>query len=214
LRLSLLLFLSLVAGPAFLASESSADERTDSAYGRLRGDLTLVAGVGGVAAPRGPRGEGELRVRYLESVGVFGSYEDGALFGSGAEPRRAVAAGAEVRPFFLGRWLTGREAHRAGFDLVLDSIGLELASVWSQPAGAPFGHDVGMQAGLGVEVPIVGEATGPWLGIHGGLRWSEQELGSGRASDADDRGAYLTITLAWHQVVVAHVVDAGDEAPR
>ncbi|HEY6460595.1 MAG TPA: hypothetical protein VIY73_10610 [Polyangiaceae bacterium] len=214
MRLPLFLFLSLVGSPALFASEALAAEGTDGAYGRLQGDLTLVAGVGGVAAPRGPRGEGELRVRYLESVGVFGSYEDGALFGSGAEPRRVVTAGAEVRPFFLGRWLTGREAHRARFDLVLDSVGLELAAVWSQPAGASFGHDVGMQAGLAVEVPIVGDATGPWLGIHGGLRWSEQEFGSGRASDADDRGAYLAITLAWHQVVVAHVVDAGDEAPR
>jgi hypothetical protein len=199
---------------ALLAPPARADERTDGAYGRLQGDLTLVAGLGGVAAARGPRGEGELRVRYLESVGVFGSYEDGAVFSSGAEPRRLVAAGAEVRPFFLGRWLTGREARRARLDLVLDSIGLELAAVWSQPAGSPFGHDVGMQAGLAVEVPIVGEATGPWLGIHGGLRWSEQELGSGRVADADERGAYLTITLAWHQVVVAHVVDVGDEAPR
>jgi hypothetical protein len=214
LRISLFLLVSLISGPALFASEALADERTDGAYGRLQGDLTLVAGVGGVAAPRGPRGEGEFRVRYLESVGVFGSYEDGALFGSGAEPQRVVAAGAEVRPLFLGRWLTGREAHRARFDLVLDSIGLELAAVWSQPADASFAHDVGMQAGLAVEVPIVGEATGPWLGIRGGLRWSEQELGSGHALDADDRGAYLTITMAWHQVVVAHVVDVGDEAPR
>ena len=183
-------------------------------YGRLEGDLTFVAGVGGVAAPRGPRAEGELRLRYLESVGVFGSYEDGALVGSGAEPTRVVAVGAEVRPLFLGRWLTGREAHRARLDLTLDSLGIELAAVWAQPAGESFGSDVGMQAGLGLEVPLLGEASGPWLGIHGGLRWSERELGSGRAQDADDRGAYLAITLAWHQVVVAHVVDVGDRAPR
>ena len=31
---------------------------------------------------------------------------------------------------------------------------------------------------------------------------------------SDHREAYLSITLAWHQVVSAHLVDVGDREPR
>ena len=63
-------------------------------------------------------------------------------------------------------------------------------------------------------LPLLGEASGPWVGLHGGVRWSEAALATGNAATADDREGFLSITLAWHQVVVAHVVDVGDEAPR
>jgi hypothetical protein len=204
----------VAAGVLAPASEACAQERGDGAYGRVGGDLTFVAGVGGVVAPRGPRAEGELRLRYLESAGIFAAYEDGASLGSAAEPARVVAVGAEVRPLFLFRWLTGGEARRARLDLVVDSLGLELGAVWSQPAGQGFASQAGVQAGLGLEVPLLLRATGPWLGLHGGLRWGDHALGTGVVESADDRSAFVAITLAWHQVVVAHVVDVGDRAPR
>src|SRR5580698_9457871 len=61
-------------------------EAADPSYGRVDGDLTLVAALGATVAPRGMRGEGELRLRYLETAGVFLSYEDGATLGAGTEP--------------------------------------------------------------------------------------------------------------------------------
>jgi hypothetical protein len=196
------------------AREARGDEGGDGAYGRVGGDLTFVAGLGGVVAPRGPRAEGELRLRYLESAGIFAAYEDGASLGSAAEPGRVLAVGAEVRPLFLFRWLQGGETHRARTDLVVDSFGIELGAVWSQPAGQGFASVAGVQAGLGLEVPLLLRATGPWLGLHGGVRWSDHALGAGVVESADDRSAFVAITLAWHQVVVAHVVDVGDQAPR
>jgi hypothetical protein len=33
---------------------------------------------------------------------------------------------------------------------------------------------------------------------------------AGTPGDAIDRGAVLSITLGWHQVVLSHLVDAGD----
>jgi hypothetical protein len=122
--------------------------------------------------------------------------------------------GLELRPLFLFRWLRGQETQRAWFDLALDSIGLELGAFAQQPAGAEFASQVGLDVGLGVELPILERATGPWIGIRSAVRWSEASLGSGVVHDADDRQALVVVTLAWHQIFSAHVVDVGDRAPR
>jgi hypothetical protein len=196
------------------ARGARCDRGAESSYGRIDGDITLVFGAGGVIAPRGPRAEGELRLRYLESAGLFAQYEDGSLLGASSEPTRVLTVGLEMRPLFLLRWLEGLETRRARLDLALDSIGLELGAVFSQPSGAAFGSRSGAQIGLGVELPIAASATGAWIGVHGGLRWSDSALASGTARSADDREAYLAVTLAWHQVVKAHVVDVGDRAPE
>jgi hypothetical protein len=200
--------LSLAAGLA------RADGAVDPSYGRVQGDLTLVAGLGATVAEGGSRAEGELRVRYLESIGLFGAYEDGPLVGSSSEPRRVLVGGLEVRPLFLYRWLQGEETQRAWLDLAIDSLGLELGAVALQPAEGSFASRLGVQAGVGIEVPILPDATGPWVGLHGGVRWSEATLSTATVNGTDDRSAYVSLTLAWHQVVVAHVVDVGDEAPR
>jgi hypothetical protein len=205
---------ALAAALALSAEEVRAQVRLEPTYGRMEGDVTLVAGAGAVVAARGPRAEGELRLRYLESAGVFASYEDGPLLGSPAVPERVLAVGLEVRPLFLARWLTGREIQRARVDLLLDSVGLELGAAMAQPAGASFASRPGVQAGLGVEIPFLRDATGPWIGLHGGVRWSEETLASGRVRDATDEGLFVAITLAWHQVILTRLVDVGDGPPR
>jgi len=43
-----------------------AQDASDPSHGRIEGDLGVVVGGGVAVAPRGPRVEGELRVRYLE----------------------------------------------------------------------------------------------------------------------------------------------------
>jgi hypothetical protein len=204
----------LAAAFALVAHASRADGTSEPSYGRVEGDLELAGALGAVVAQGGVRPEAELRVRYLESAGVFATYEDGPLVGSSAEPQRMLAAGAEVRPFFLYRWLRGHETRRATFDLVVDSIGIELGATWAQPAGQSFASLPGVELGLGVELPLLASATGPWIGLHGGLRWSDAALATGSVSSADDRAAYLAITVAWHQIVATHLVDVGDEAPE
>jgi hypothetical protein len=183
-------------------------------YGRVDGDVSLVVGIGGVLAARAPRAEGELRVRYLESAGLFATYEDGPVFGSGSEPSRVIAAGLELRPVFLYRWLRGLETRRARFDLTLDSLGLEFATTLSQALAASSPSSPGMQIGLGIEVPVQAAATGPWVGIHGGIRWGADALAYGEVRDAVDRAAYLAVTIGWHQMIITHIVDVGDEAPQ
>ncbi len=198
----------------FSGGSARAEEIVEPSYGRVEGDLTLVAGAGASIASGGPRAAGELRLRYLETAGVFGTYEDGALVGSGSAPLRVVAAGFELRPFFLYRWLQGHETRRARFDLAVDSMGLELGLTWQQPQGGSFAASPGFEAGFGFEVPLFLDATGLWLAFHGGLRWSEETLSSGVIATTEQREAYLAVTLAWHQVVAVHIVDVGDRAPE
>jgi hypothetical protein len=204
----------LVAAGVLAHAADGRAAGSDATYGRVGGDVTLVAGVGVVAADGGPRGEAELRARYLQTAGLFASYEDAPLLGSSAEPRRVFAAGLEVRPLFLFRWLDGHQTSNAWFDLVVDSLGLELGATFEQPSGASFASRPGAQVGLGVEVPVLATATGPWIGLHGGIRWSDSALAGGAINGPDDRSLYLSITLAWHQVILLGVVDVGDGPAR
>jgi hypothetical protein len=202
------LALSVLAPPVHAAGGP------DTSYGRIDGDFSASAGVGATFGPRSPRAAVDLRLRYLWTAGLFVTYEDGPLVGSSSDPRRAFAAGIELRPLFLFRWLQGHELGNARLDLAIDSFALELGPVFVEPQGASFKSRPGLQAGLGVQLPLLPNATGPVIGIHGGARWSDAAL-SGHSTDLpSDRSLYLLVTVAWQQVFGAHVVDLGDRAPR
>jgi hypothetical protein len=185
----------------------------DTTYGRIAGDIGLVGGVGMVVAPRGLLGAVDVRLRYLDTAGVFFTYEDTQVIGSSAVPQRFMTGGIELRPLFVAKWLEGRESGSAWLDLVVDSIGLEMGFVFQQLPGQPFSPYPGVSAGLGLELPFGVRATGVWLGLHAGVRWSSAALGNGVVDTAEDRSGYLAVTLAWHQIVAAHIVDLGDRAP-
>jgi hypothetical protein len=183
-------------------------------FGSVSGDVCFVAGAGAAVGPRGARAEGELRVRYLDSAGLFATYEDALFSNSGVDPRRVVSGGVELRPLFLYRWLRGLETQRGYLDLAIDSIGLELGAFVSASPAAPSDFRPGFELGLGIELPFEASATGLWIGLHGGVRWADQPSAPGSVGGPEARAAYLTITLAWHQVVNAHVVDLEDERPQ
>jgi hypothetical protein len=204
------LVVSMAARDAVVSSDpdpglSHAPERgPDTTWGRIDGDLVVVGGLGASFGPRTPSGAVDARLRYLDTAGVFVTYTEG--FGGGAQPARALAFGIEMRPLFLGRWLRGFEIGVAHLDLLIDSFGIEIGAALLQPIGGQFGDRAALQVGIGLEVPILPRASGPWIGLHGGARLSDIGLAHD-ANDALERSLYLTITLAWHQVVGAHVVD-------
>jgi len=205
---------ALLAPVALFAALAGTARADDASFGRIDGDLSVVAGAGVTVASRGPRGAVDMRLRYLDTAGVFVGYEEAPLFGSGAEPRRVFAGGLELRPLFLARWLNGKEGGPARVELALDSLGVELGVVLGQPQGGSFASRPGFETGLGFEVPVLAQASGPWIGLHGGVRWSNAALEGQPIVDANDRALYLTITVAWHQFFGAHVVDVGDTTPR
>jgi hypothetical protein len=185
----------------------AAAAATDSSYGRIDGDMTLVFGAGMTASPRGVSGALDLRARYLDTAGVFVSYDEG--FGGPVEPTRTLAMGIELRPIFLSRWLTDSEIGIPHLDLILDSFALELGAAILQPKMGDFGDRIALQAGIGIEIPILPHANGPWIGLHGGARISDKGLSREIQTPLEQSG-FLTITLAWHQVVKSGVVDVGD----
>ena len=206
--------LSILAAISSALVATVAHAQGDTTYGRLDGDVGFVVGAGITVAPRAPRASFDLRLRYLDSVGVFATYEDAPLIAQSSDPQRVIAVGAELRPLFLARWATGTEVHRDRLDLLIDSLGLELGVFFAQPAGGSFASRAGVQFGLGVELPILAQPSGPWIGVHGGVRWSEAAISGDSVTSPTDSGVFLSVTLAWHQLFLAHVVDVDDRAPR
>jgi len=163
--------------------------------------LCSVGGV--VVGTAGPRGIVDLRGRYIDEVGLFATYEDGA--------ERAVAGGIELRPLFIARWLSGAEFGNATLDLLVDSFGIELGA-FSAKSNSNTASPIlsGFQCALGVELPLLSRATGIFIGVRGGLRWADESfrfvgIASSQQSDnvgaaASGRETYVAITLAWHQI--------------
>ena len=206
------IFAASLAAALFGSISARAEDAGDTAYGRVDGDLSVVVGVGATLAPRAPRPSAELRLRYLDTIGVFCTYEDS--LGIDTDPRRVLTGGLEVRPLFVARWLQGHELGMDRLDLLIDSFGLELGAFFPQPAGGQFQSTPGLQAGLGLEFPILAQANGPWIGFHGGGRWSNDVFDGADVVTPNDRSLYLAITLQWHAFFGAHVVDFGDAASR
>jgi hypothetical protein len=69
--------------------------------------------------------------------------------------------------------------------------------------------------GLGLSLPILAQASGPVVTLRGALRWRSVDLSAAPPTEnVFERGAHLAITLAWHQIVRTHIVDAGDRLSR
>jgi hypothetical protein len=196
----------LAAAVLFASQVARAED--DATHGRFEGDLAVAGALGGTFGPRAPRATADLRVRYLSSAGIFGTYEDAPLVGARSEPRRVIACGLELRPLFLGRWATGREIGSPYADLLIDSFALELGAAFVEPEGARFGP--GLQAGLGLEVPIFPRPSGPFIGVHGGVRFSDAALSGGPIDGASDRAMYLSVVVGFQQLFGGRVVDLGD----
>lgn len=197
---------------ALLDAGSARAERRDGgdgSYGRFDGDLAIAGAAAMTFGARGPRAGADVRLRYLSTAGLFGSYEDGSVFGA-SEPRRVLAFGAELRPLFLGRWASGLELGSPRLDLLVDSFALELGAVLAQPDTGRFGSRAGLQVGLGVELPFFAQASGPFLGLHAGARWSERALSGGPSDGPSDHALFFTVAVGWQQLFGGPIVDLGD----
>jgi hypothetical protein len=195
------------------ADDSVRPADMDTTYGRIDGDLGVAFGVGATLGPSAPRGTLELRLRYLDTAGIFAEYED-SLGSDASNPRHLFGGGFEIRPLFLARWLAGRELGVPWLDLLIDSVGFELGAFYEQPVGEAVENRTGLQASLGLEVPILPRASGPWIGLHAGVRWSDATLEGESPPEPLNSSLFLAMTLAYHQIFPAHLVDAADIAPR
>lgn len=171
----------------------------DTTYGRIEGDFEIAPAVGFTAATYGARPAFELRGRYLTMAGAFVTYEES--FSAPRDVTRLVSTGIELRPLFFARWLQGHELGQATLDLLVDSFALELGAFFAKPGPEAFGSRMGLQASLGLELPLFAKAEGLFLTAHGGGRFSDRLAVAEAPSPGNERAAFVTFGLAWHEVL-------------
>ena len=180
----------------------------DTSYGRLDGDVALAFSAGAAASARGVSGALDLRFRYLQTAGRFATYEEG--FGAGAEPLRVLTGGIELRPLFLGRFFEGLELGSPYADLLIDSLAFDVGAFVAQPAGGPFADVAGLSFGVGLELPWLGKASSPFVGVRAAVRWSREALSAADPTTVDVLGFAVTLVIGYQGLFGAHVVDVGD----
>ncbi len=204
----------VVAGVLLLVPGRARAADGDGAYGRLDGDMTLVGGLGGGLFSSTGRTAltADVRLRYLEAAGAFVQYEEADALKRGdtaGDVRRSVAAGVELRPLFPARFLKNKQGSGRFFDLLIDSFAIDLGT-WFSVRRASAVQRPGLLAGLAIEAPITGNASGLWLRLSVNARWSAQRLEGEGSGDPGGRTLFLGLGFAWHEVLGAHVVDRGD----
>lgn len=163
------------------------------AYGRLHHPYTLSVGAGGgvtLSDSPTPLVLFDLRLRYVESIGVFMSP------GVRANGDVALHLGLDFRPLFWWRFLQNKRTGQRVLDLWLDSIGIE--------AGASYIHrdtssKPGLMLGIGSDLPLGGQVQPRALFLHLGVRYVHclaSDYGSG-ASGFRDLSAYVTLNTMW-----------------
>jgi hypothetical protein len=195
---------ALLAAPTLAHAESAFGESTtdtpekaivtdesessgDGVYGRIAGDLSISAAAGIEVDFTSPASRLLLgaSVRYFSAVGPYFVLREG--FDEDDDYERLLGAGVLVEPLFLYRAVKNLERGPQFWDLTLDSISLSVGAFWAEPMGGSLGNERGIECGLGVGVPLIGEAAGPWLRTRGVARVDEAGHGAGA----------LWITLEW-----------------
>lgn len=194
-------FALALAGPAAWAAPAD-----DGAYGRLDGDVDLSVAAGAGRDGDHAAASALARALYLGTAGPWLAVST-PLGGDGEAPR-AVATGVELRPFFLPRLASDAERGPARLDLALDSLALDVGARFVGGPGRASSR--ALELALAFEVPLGADASGPWVGARAALDLAETGL-SGDGSGA--RGAWFAF-LAWHEVVLTHLVDPGDRLLR
>ncbi|MGK4005536.1 hypothetical protein WMF31_23120 [Sorangium sp. So ce1036] len=200
----------VAAVAAALASARSARAEDDGAYGRLDGDLELRAGAGATFASGGPALCARGAAVYLATAGVYAHYTD-ALGADAAPIARSIAGGVFIQPLFLARYASDLERGAPWLNLLVDSFALGVGSFWEASPGGGLAPEPGLELSASLDLPLLGDATGPFLGLRGALRWRGPEL-AGIESAQEEQRALVSVTLSWHHVVWAHLVDAGDRS--
>lgn len=204
--------LAFASALTVLAATSAAHAApNDGVYGRLDGDLGLSLGAGVGVAKGGALAALLGRAIFLDSVGMYASYVD--ALDAERSLSRSFSVGVELRPLFLARWANGLETGPATLDLAIDSLALDIGAFWSSPARSSSPSTPGLEIASGFEVPLLGRASGPWVGIRGALRWKASDF-AGTGGNASERGAIAMLTFSWQGRVTSRIADAGDIRPQ
>ncbi|HKY38598.1 MAG TPA: hypothetical protein VJN18_21790 [Polyangiaceae bacterium] len=163
---------------------------SDGVYGRFDGSLQLSLSAGAELEATDPRAALRLAGHYLWTAGAYFRYSD-AFGAEGERPARALSFGVDVRPLFLPRFALDAEQGPALLDLTLDSLSLTSGAYFAQPRGGSFGGERGFELGLGLGVPLLAEAAGPWLELRGERRFADEA----------ENAWLFSAFLSWHALI-------------
>jgi hypothetical protein len=165
---------------------------SDGVYGRLGGNTDASLKLGGLISHSRLSASVGASAHYYSLLGITGDYSESLT--EDALQRRSFSVGSELRPLFLPRWLLGKQRGPAWLDLTLDSICLGLGAYFSEVA-APGADTRGVWMSLGMGLPVIGRASGPWLELRALRRWPDAGAERAEAHNA------LLLYLSWHQLV-------------
>ena len=185
-----LVALGLFAQPASARWPPPAE--SDGVYGRLRGDTDASLKLGGLISHSQLSASLGASAHYYSLLGITGDYSES--LDPDAAQLRSFSVGTELRPLFLPRWLLGKEHGPAWLDLTLDSVCVGFGAYFARSA-APQEHTRGVWMSVGLGVPVLGRANGPWLEVRELRRWPDHEASSLEAHNA------LLLYLSWHELV-------------
>jgi hypothetical protein len=177
------------ASRAKLGPQVDSDAQGDGIYGRLAGDFDVSVRLGGeyersVAPTVG------ASLFYFWTLGISADH----VFDTAKSIQR-TSLGVELRPLFLPRWDADLQRGPALLDLTLDSLAIGAAVHLPHESGA----DPGPQLSLGLGLPLLARASGPWLEFKGVYRFPSEPA----------NGAAAFALLSWHALF-----DSGLHADR
>ena len=168
----------------------------DGLYGRFDGDLVVSFGIGASASHQGDAfGVLEARARYLDTAGLVAAWEE-----SPGNQRRLLLA-LDVRPVFLARFLLDGSSGAGFVDLLIESLSLELGTVFVDQANAEQG--IGTVFGAGLSFPLLPrpQAQGLWFRLGFRYVWAGE-------NDLHGPGPLSTTSVAF-TLVYRGTVDLG-----
>jgi len=172
--------------------------------------MALQADLGAVVHQQQAAAQATVVLRYLQTAGFYLSFMDDLR--TGTRPTSlSTAAGIEIRPLFLPRFLKNLEQGPSFLDLTLDSIGLRAGAILSsRPYAEP--KKPAFELLLTMGAPLGSTAKGLWLGLSTGIRIddSNQDTASRELKDI----MVIGLSLGWQSFFDIGVVDAADRPLR
>lgn len=183
---------ALLPCPLARAAEPRAD------YGRLKADGAVQLDLGFAhSTEAAPQAMAALTARYLQSVGVYGSWLDSL------GEYRSATLGVELRPLFLPRFFYDLQTGRPRIDLFVDSLSLRIGAVLLDEPRAP--QTPGLEAGIGLSFPLLPQTQGPWLGASFARRWPADAMGG-----TDGASQVVAVTIGWQHMIDFGLIDLAD----
>ncbi len=164
---------------------------SDGVYGRLDGDIGLSPSVGLVHYRSDTEAAFGLQAMYVSTLGIAFQHADSYfLVGSRSVNRGVTSVELKLCPLFISRWAQAMEVGPPLLDLVLDSFTIGIGSYWDYDRDRrQLRRGSSIAAGMGL--PLIAQASGPWLSSTIALRFAE---GPGYSAPAD---VVFGLALSW-----------------